>query len=159
HIGLVSAIPFLLGAAAMIFGGWRSDKSGQRYPYTILGPLLGAVGFTASGLSTGQPLFSLIALTLGIACFNAVIGPFWPIATAFLRGRAAAVGFAIITEAGSIGGFLGSRLLGDLRQLSGDFHSGLLLIAACLAAAGLLMAVLAWGGQRRSLGAPARAQA
>ena len=69
----------------------------------------------------------------------------------FLRRESAAAGLGAITSMGILGGFLSPLLMGRLRDLTGDYRTGLLLCAAaCLAAACFI------GGLGRT---PGRAQA
>jgi ACS family tartrate transporter-like MFS transporter len=51
----------------------------------------------------------------------------------FLRGTAAAAGVALINSVGNLlGGFVGPTVVGQLKELSKSYHSGLLLTSAVL---------------------------
>jgi ACS family tartrate transporter-like MFS transporter len=50
--------------------------------------------------------------------------------TAFLSGAAAAAGVAYINSIANISGFVGNYVMGWLRDMTGNFDSGLLVIAA-----------------------------
>jgi len=141
-IGLISAIPFLLGAISMYVIGRHSDRSGARYRYIVLGGVIGAAGFAASALLVTQPVLAIGALTVGMAGVSSVIGPFWSVVTGFLRREAAAVGISIVNAGSSIAGFASTLLVGWLRERSGNFILGLLLLAGLALLGALLMAVL-----------------
>jgi nitrate/nitrite transporter NarK len=55
---------------------------------------------------------------------------FWTLPTAFLSGPAAAAGIAIINAIGNLSGFAGPFAMGRIKDATGSFNMGLLLIAA-----------------------------
>jgi MFS transporter, ACS family, tartrate transporter len=154
HVGLIAAVPFLLCAIAAAAGGWLSDQTGRRYRYVVVGTLLASLGFAASALLIHDAMSAVIALTLGAVALNSIIGPFWSVATALLRGEAAALGIALINAGGVLGGFAGAVGLGRLREQSGNFASGLLIIAASLALAAVLTAIMARGAETEPARSP-----
>jgi MFS transporter, ACS family, tartrate transporter len=127
--GLVSAIPFGVGAVGMIWYGRRSDRLLERRSHTAVTFLITAVGLMLTAL-TPNPYFRLLSLC--IASFGAFssLPVFWSIPTAFLSGAAAAAGVAYINSIANIAGFLGNFMMGWLRDLTGSYDSGLLAIAA-----------------------------
>jgi ACS family tartrate transporter-like MFS transporter len=156
EIGLLTAIPYLLSAILMVVVGWHSDRTKKRSPYVIWGLIVAAAGCSASAYLTANPVLSLIALTIGIGGCNPLVGPFWSFATAFLEGRAAAVGIGLLSGAGSIGGFLATYLLGIFRQYYGNFEAGLYFMAAIALLGALMMWIVSREGERILLGqAPA----
>ncbi len=58
---------------------------------------------------------------------------FWTVPPRFLVGTAAAGGLAFINSVGTLGGFFGPYLIGWLKDLTGSFTSGLMMMAAVLA--------------------------
>jgi ACS family tartrate transporter-like MFS transporter len=144
EIGLVTAVPYLISVVLMVVVGRHSDRTGTRAPYVIWGMVIGSIGSAASAYLTANPVLSLIALTVGIAGSNPLVGPFWSFATGFLQGRAAAVGIGLMSCGGSIGGFLATYLMGVFRQHFGGFEAGLYFMA-CVALVG---AILMWIASR-----------
>jgi ACS family tartrate transporter-like MFS transporter len=67
------------------------------------------------------------------------LGPFWALPTAFLRGQAAAGGIALINSMGAVGGFVGPYLIGNIKERTGEFAPGLLLLAGSLATAAVIV--------------------
>jgi MFS transporter, ACS family, tartrate transporter len=127
--GLVSAIPFAVGALGMIWYGRRSDRVLERRSHCAVAFLITTIGLVLTAL-TPNPYFRL--LTLSIASFGsfAVLPVFWSMPTAFLSGAAAAAGVAYINSIANIAGFVGNYMMGWLRDLTGSYDSGLLVIAA-----------------------------
>jgi ACS family tartrate transporter-like MFS transporter len=131
-VALVSALPYVAAAAAMGVVGRHSDATGERR-WHVAGPaLLGAAGFVmAANVPTSMAL-SLAALSLAAMGIWSTLGPFWALPTAFLTGRAAAGGVALVNSVGNIGGFVGPTLMGYMRDLTGTFAAGLWLLTATL---------------------------
>ena len=65
--------------------------------------------------------------------------PFWSLPTAFLRGTAAAAGIAFINSVGNLGGFTGPYLMGWLQDASGDFRTGLRVLAVAAVISSVLV--------------------
>ena len=143
EIGLITAIPYLISVVLMYYVGRQSDRTGTRSPYVIAGLLIGALGCAASAYLTASPVPSLVALIIGISGCNPLVGPFWSFATGFLKDRAAAVGIALLSCGGSIGGFLATYLLGVFREQFGSFEVGLYFMAGLAIFGALLMWLVA----------------
>ena len=126
--GLVSAIPFAVGAVGMIWYGQRSDRLLERRSHTAVTFLIVAIGLTCVALAP-NPYLKLLALCVAAFGAFAVLPVFWAMPTAFLTGASAAAGIAYINSIANIAGFTGTYLMGWLRDLTGSFDSGLLLIA------------------------------
>jgi len=81
-------------------------------------------------------------LTLGLIGVTAARAVFWTIPTRFLTGVAAAGGLAFINMIGTTGGFFGPALMGWLKDETGSFQAGLLVMAAIMVVATGLAASL-----------------
>ncbi|HWE75389.1 MAG TPA: MFS transporter [Stellaceae bacterium] len=152
QIGLVTAIPYLVSVVLMYYVGQHSDRTGKRSPYVIAGLIIGAAGCATSAYLTASPVLSLVALIVGISGVNPLVGPFWSFATGFLRGSAAAVGIAILSCGGSIGGFLATFLLGIFREKFGSFEMGLYFMAGIAVFGAVLMWLVARNQEAKLLG-------
>lgn len=140
EIGLITAIPYLIGVVLMVVVGQHSDRTGTRSPYVIAGLLIGSVGMAISGYITTSPIWSLIALIVAIAGSVPLVGPFWSFASGFLEDRAAAVGIGLLSGGGSLGGFVSAYMLGVFREHLGGFEVGLYFMAGV----GVVGAILMW---------------
>jgi ACS family tartrate transporter-like MFS transporter len=127
--GLVSAIPFAVGAYGMIWYGRRSDRLMERRSHTAICFMITAIGMVAVAL-TPNPYVRMVALS--VAAFGAfsVLPVFWAMPTAFLSGTAAAAGVAYINSIANISGFVGPFVMGFIKDATGSFDGGLLVIAA-----------------------------
>jgi ACS family tartrate transporter-like MFS transporter len=71
-------------------------------------------------------MISLCVAGFGIfACLPA----FWTLPTAFLSGAAAAAGIAVINSIGNLAGFAGPFAMGWIKDHTGSYNGGLLLLA------------------------------
>jgi ACS family tartrate transporter-like MFS transporter len=129
---LLSAIPYVSATIGIILIGSHSDRTGERHWHVAIPCLIGAVGFLLTVLAPASPAYALA--TLSIAAFGiwGTLGPYWTLPTAFLRGTAAAGGIAVVNSVGNIGGFVGPFLVGWVRDATGGFAAGLLILAAFL---------------------------
>jgi len=139
EVGVLSAIPNLVAAAAMVVVGAHSDRTGER-----LGHIAAAAAAAALGLAAGAYLHStlpvVLALSVAAAGLLSTHGPIWPLPATFLTGSAAAGGIAVMTSLANLGGFVGPYAVGVLRERTGGYQQGLLLLAlASLAGAALAL--------------------
>ncbi len=141
EVGVISAVPFLVAAIAMVVIGRSSDRRGERRWHVALPAFAAAAGLTIAAISR-DPVIALAALSLGAAGIWGTMGPFWSLPPAFLSGAAAAAGIALINSVGNLGGFVGPYLVGLVRQKSHSFSGGLGAMAAMLALAGCLALAL-----------------
>jgi len=127
--GLISAVPYIVGTIGMVWYGRRSDRHMERKGHAAVALAIAALGIGASAL-VDDPLLKMIALSIGAFGVFAVLPVFWTFPTAFLSGAAAAAGIAVINSIGNLAGFFGPFIMGWLRQATGNFAAGLLVIAA-----------------------------
>jgi MFS transporter, ACS family, tartrate transporter len=136
-IGVVSVIPYMATAAAMVVIGSRSDRTGKHRAF-LAGSALSAAAFLfiAANMSSIVPGLAFVSLAL-MATFS-MQGPFWATSTSLLGGTAAAAGIAVINSLGNLGGYFGPKIIGLSRTWGSGFRGGMLVISACLVLAGLV---------------------
>jgi ACS family tartrate transporter-like MFS transporter len=127
--GLVSAIPFFVGAVGMLWYGRRSDRAMERKRHTAMAFVIAAAGLVAAALMPA-PLPRLIALCFAAFGAFSVLPVFWSMPAAFLSGAAAAVGMAYINSIGNVAGFVGPYVMGWIKDATGSFDGGLLVTAS-----------------------------
>jgi nitrate/nitrite transporter NarK len=138
--GVVSALPFVFAAFAMIYWGFHSDRTGSRTAHVASACLLCAAGLAACiFIGTAHPVFMMVALIFGVMGQQAIAPTFWPLPTAMLSGAAAAGGIALINSVGNLGGFLGPYMFGLIKDATGG--SDLIALLA-IAAAPVMSAVV-----------------
>ena len=81
-------------------------------------------------------------IALGMAFAEAMVGPFWAMATSRMAGLSAAAGIAVINSLANLGGYFGPDIIGFFRKLNGGFRGGLLAIGATLALSGTIALIV-----------------
>jgi ACS family tartrate transporter-like MFS transporter len=130
-VGALSAIPYVAAAIGMVLIGWNSDRTRERFWHIALPCVLAAIGFTASAYLT-SPVPAMIALTVAAIGDLGSRGPFWALPGRFLTGSASAAGIALINTFASIGGFIGPYAVGLIKNETGAFTGGLVMLALLL---------------------------
>jgi len=133
--GLVSALPFVVTAIAMVLAGMSSDRSGERRWHTAVPAFVGALALAAAGYGSSTVVV-VTCIGLGLVCAESMVGPFWAMATSRMAGLSAAAGIAVINSLANLGGYFGPDIIGFFRKATGGFRGGLLAIAATLALSG-----------------------
>jgi MFS transporter, ACS family, tartrate transporter len=140
-IGMLSAIPFVGAAIAMVFVGRASDRSGERRWHLVFCAAIGAIGLILAA-TTRSPVLSLGALSIAAAGIWGTFGPFWAMPPEFLSGTAAAGAIALINSIANLGGFAGPYAVGIVKQATHSFAGGMIAMSAALVAGGMLTLTL-----------------
>jgi len=122
-VGVVSAVPNLVAAVAMVLVGAHSDRTGERLLHIAACAAAAATGFFVSAWLQ-SPVGVVLGLSLAAAGLLGSHGPFWPLPSSFLSGSAAAGGIALITSIANLAGFLGPYVTGVLRGPAGAMEPG-----------------------------------
>ena len=141
-VSMIAAVPYFFASAAMIAWAWHVDRTGKKIGNLVITCFLAAVGLVVSVLLTGSLTFALTGLTLALIGVTSARAIFWTIPTRFLAGAGAAGGLAFINSIGTAGGFAGPALMGWLKDVTGSFQNGLLVMAGIMLVATLLAASL-----------------
>jgi ACS family tartrate transporter-like MFS transporter len=151
QVGLITAIPYVFGAIAMVAWGLHSDRTGERSKHAAAACLLAFAGLAVC-IFIDNPVIMMVALVLAQMGQSSIAPTFWTLPTAMLSGTAAAGGIAMINAVGNLGGFLGPSLVGFIKDSTGSFSLGLFVISmgALLGA----VVLLALGHDRRLEQAP-----
>ena len=139
-IGFISAIPYLFAAVAMVLVGIHSDRSGERRWHIAICAFTAAIAFVAAAYSNSL-LLVVMALSVALAGVSSMTGPFWATPASLLAPVEGAAGIALINSVGTCGGFLGPYVIVLVRNATGGFKGGFLVVGAavCLSA---IMALL-----------------
>jgi ACS family tartrate transporter-like MFS transporter len=139
--GLLAALPFVFGAIGMVLLGRNSDRTLKRREHVCFAMVLAAIGVGGAGL-VSSPAMVLGLLCLGQIGVSAMPPLFWPIPSVFLTGTSAAAGIAAINSIGNLSGFGGPYVMGYLRDATGNFTAGLLVLGACALVGGIVILML-----------------
>jgi MFS family permease len=145
QIGLLTAIPWLAGAIAMVIVGHHSDKTGERRWHVAIPGTIGAVAFALSGIPHIPGSVGLLMLTITTAGLACAYSTFWSMPTAILTGTAASAGIAWINSVGNLAGFVSPGLVGEIRDRTHSMTLALLMLAV----AALVSSIVAIVGFRR----------
>jgi D-galactonate transporter len=152
---LVSATPYVVGLVGMVWWGRRSDRVAERRFHTAFPLFIAAAGIAVS-TALDDPLLKMISLCVAGFGIFANLPVFWTLPTAFLSGAAAAAGIAVINSVGNLAGFAGPFAMGWIKDHTGSYTGGLLLLAALgIIAMGI---VLVLGHNETAERAPAAAE-
>ncbi|MFD5988650.1 MFS transporter [Streptomyces cyaneofuscatus] len=141
QIGLISAIPYGLGAVAMLWNARHSDRAFERVLHVVVPTFSGAVG-VAAALYFRSPYLALAALSVCAMGVLAALPVFWQLPTAFLGGAGAAAAIGLINTSGNLSGFVAPYITGWLHDLTGDFRAGMWAVAGFMTIAALLTLTL-----------------
>ena len=119
-IGLLTAVPYVFGAIAMVVVGRVSDANGERRKYVAGLLVAAALGFFAAGLFDKQTGLLIVALAVMGGGVVASIPAFWALPPRLLAGAGAASGIALINTLGQLGGIVSPVLVGRIKDLTGS---------------------------------------
>lgn len=141
QVGMMAALPYLIGGVAMVLWGRHSDKMGERRFHAILPMLLLAaayffMAFFAQNSSVYLLLTGLIFALIGTLSFN---GPFWSYANQMMSGDKAVVGIALVNSLGGLGGFSGPYLMGMMKDSYHSTTPAIILMGCCLVVNSILV--------------------
>jgi len=139
--GFVSAIPYVVGVFSIIWWGHRSDAKLERRFHTGFAIFIAAAGLAVAAF-LNDPWAKMVAFSVAGFGMYAAAPVFWTLPTAFLSGAAGAGGIAIINSIGNLAGFVGPSVMGVIKDKTGSFTDGLLVLAGgAVVAAAIVLAL------------------
>jgi len=141
NIGLLGAIPYVVGAVGMLLLARNSDRTGERKGHVIALVLVAALGFFGAIQFKSVPALSLISLSLAAIGVLGYLAPYWAMAAKVLSKEHTAVGLAAINSIAALGGFFGPYAIG-LAATDSDVTVGLYFPIGCLVLSAIMLAFL-----------------
>jgi ACS family tartrate transporter-like MFS transporter len=139
--GFIAAIPYAVGVIGIVWWGRHSDAKLERRFHTGFAIFIAAAGLMV-GAFLNDPTAKMVAFSVaGFGIFGC-LPVFWTLPTAFLSGAAAAGGIAIINSIGNLAGFVGPSVMGMIKDSTGSFTNGLLVLAGVAVVALLIVLIL-----------------
>jgi D-galactonate transporter len=127
--GFVTTLPYAVGLIAMVWWGHHSDRTGERRYHLAFSLLVASAGIAVSTILP-DPVMKMTALSVaGFGIFSG-LPLFWTLPTAFLSGRASAGAIALINSIGNLAGFAAPFAVGWIKDATGSYTGGLLLLSA-----------------------------
>jgi len=127
--GIITALPYAVGAVGMVWWGRHSDRTLERRFHVALPLFIASAGIAVSTMLDAAALKMLALSIAGFGIF-ACLPVFWTLPTAFLGGAAAAGGIALINSIGNLAGFAGPYAVGRIKDVTGSYGYGLLTLSA-----------------------------
>lgn len=138
--GFIVALPNLVSMGVMILWGRSSDAKGERVWHVAIPALVAAFSFGIASV-TQIDLVMLVAVATTQVMLWSAIAPLIALPSTFLAGSARAGGIALVVSIGQLGGFLGSTVIGVLKERTGDYAASMAVIGfILLLAAGIVLA-------------------
>lgn len=142
QMGVVSAIPYVVAAIAMVANAQHSVKTQERRWHTAVPVVVGGFALLGSVATQTTPVLSVACLTIAVAGIMSTLAMFWSLPSRILAGTAAAGGAGLVNIGAAVAGFAGPSIMGFLKQLTGNTSVGVGLLAVTLfLAAALILAI------------------
>lgn len=148
---VISTAPYVFGFAGMLWAGAHSDRTRERRWHTAVPLLLASVSMGFAALFASSTAFAtLFMCLLGLTLYS-YLPAFWTHPTSTLTASSAAFAVGLINSVGNLGGFFGPMVVGELKDRSGSFETGLWFLAGCILLAGVLATMLRAGSAKREV--------
>lgn len=139
HIGLLSAVPYIVAVIVQQWVARRSDRMLERRWHAAVPALVAALGWFVLPLVQDHAWLALFMLTLITAGSFGTTGPFWSLPATYFSGTAAAGGIAIVTTCGGIAGFFSPIVVGWATTATGSLALGLVYYGTLMALGALAL--------------------
>ncbi len=126
----------------MVLIGRHSDKTGERKLHVAACAITAAIGLFLAVAFRDNLYLLVLAFTICQIGQRSVMSVFWTMPPMLLGGAAAAAGIALINAIGNLGGFFGPTIMGSLRDVTGGYSGGLLVLAGALIIEAILVSIL-----------------
>jgi ACS family tartrate transporter-like MFS transporter len=135
-------IPPLGSFFGMLVVGYSSDRTKERRFHASIPILTGAIALGLT-LIRNQPLATMIILfTITSVGLKAYLPAFWSLPSLFLRQSAAAGSIGFINSIGNLGGGVGPILIGAIKDRTGSFFLGILLLSISMGITAIIIMAL-----------------
>ncbi len=124
EVGLITAVPYVFGAAAMRLWSRHADRTGE-HVWHVAVPLAAGGAAIPVALYLHNPFAVMGAVTIAAVGIFAALPVFWALPTRFLTGAAAAGGIGLINSLGNLGGFAAPYATGALEDSTGSDRAGM----------------------------------
>jgi MFS transporter, ACS family, tartrate transporter len=141
-LSTITSLPFVASLVAMFLVGRHSDRTGERRWHVAACAAISAAGLLFAVASLGNIWWLVLSFTISQMALRSLVGVFWAMPPQFLGGTAAAAGIALINSIGNLGGFVGPAIIGALRDRTGGYTGGLLVLTAALVLEAIMVLTL-----------------
>ena len=138
-IGWVGAIPFAVAPISLLVAGWSSDQKRERGWHFAIPQVSAAMALAAWFVFPHSNVLLVIICCVIASGTIAYFPAFFSLPSEILTSAAAAAAVGFINCTGSIGGFFGPRIFGNLSQRTGSFDTGFVMMIVCWMVGSLLV--------------------
>ncbi len=139
------AFPALGSLLGQLFVGWNSDRTKERRMHTAVPIYIGAAALACTLLHQYPLWLMMVLFTLAATGLKAYLPAFWSLPSLFLTEAAAAGSIGLINSVGNLGGFVGPKAMGWLRERTGTFSPGILFLCISITVAATIIMSLSLG--------------
>jgi ACS family tartrate transporter-like MFS transporter len=144
--------PPIIAVLGQLYVGWSSDRTGERRMHTVVPILLGALAFLGMALSKGSFALTMVCVALIAGGVKAYQPAFWSLPSLFLTSTAAAGSIGFINSFGNLGGGgIGTPMMGYLKDHTGSYVTGLLVLSASMLVAAAIIYFLGLGKKQSKI--------
>jgi D-galactonate transporter len=140
EVGWYTVIPYAFGALGILVLSRSSDRLRERRWHVASTLIVGSVSLYLT-IFLGGAFWPTMALLCIAAFFNFGCALFWSIPPTYLSREAAAVGIAVISSLGILGGFASPSIIGTIKNVTGSMDAGLAVMTAVIVAGGVVTLV------------------
>ncbi len=142
HIGVLTALPSVAALLGMLLIGASSDKHRERRWHIIVPFFIGAAAMAASTFFTHNVAATVALFAVASAAIIGAVPVFFSLPATFLKGTAAATGFALACSLANIAGLVSNSLMGVAIDVTGSSAGALWFFAGCLILSSFLVIAL-----------------
>jgi ACS family tartrate transporter-like MFS transporter len=144
--------PPIIAVLGQLYVGWSSDRTGERRMHTVVPIVLGALAFLGMAFSKGSFAFTMVCVAVIAGGVKAYQPAFWSLPSLFLTSTAAAGSIGFINSFGNLGGGgIGTPMMGYLKDHTGSYVTGLLVLSVCMLIAAALIFFLGLGKKQSKI--------
>ncbi|HUB25037.1 MAG TPA: MFS transporter [Tepidisphaeraceae bacterium] len=139
--GFLTSLPYDLAIFSMLAVAWLSDRTLRRKRYVVGSMVVGCLAFCVSYAAGPQNfLVAFLGLIVVGSCIYTPTAPLWAWMAEMLPRNVAGESMALVNSFGAFGGFLGSMIVGLLKNHYQSNGAAFMFQAICFALAGVLAA-------------------
>jgi MFS family permease len=139
--GFLNVIPWACVAWALWWVPRHAARTNEQTWHIALPAFIGAACLAASVFVPGNA-FKFALLCVAASGIFAAQPVFWSLPSTFLKGAAAAAGFAAINSVGNLGGFFAQNIVPWIRDQTHNDMAPMLFLSACLTVGGCMTFVV-----------------
>lgn len=140
--GVITGMPYIVAAVALYLWSRKVQREGLHMWHIIVPAIVGAVSIPSAMLVSGNPLVTMIFVTITACTIFAVLPNFWTIPTQFLTGAAAAAGTALINTMGNLAGFSAGCITGWLSDLTQGYVIPMFVVGGFMAMSAVVLGIM-----------------